>query len=867
MTIENVEEVQKEAQCGVPQNCSAWLPAEVNEGSATCSTSPIDVEVDVPIPQAPPELTNVVNICSAEISEEEEAILPLVKTIEATTTTNTLLEEVNKEEKTNMMCEMAVDASTIATQPLSSALSHVSEEIAVKEHAQQAETMEILGKESSSSENPLQLEALVAATPQTPQKIFKVAIKIAGKKYNNADAIITPKKSRKRRRLTSEIEQLTRDANYRVSKTGSTKQLYASEFVNTSVVTSEGRPKRQIKAVIRYEDHRRTFKEQMKLKELQGKVGTGFLCPKCHSHLSYDARICWKCGLGCCYSPGIGVVILKDRNEISNLEQMREKEVKIEEVIESGSKHEDRKQATVVKRRTTKQENIARKLPEKARRSSRLGGPSESMRSQTVPISCAKVDELVSNANTSECDACLQLFLPSYLQRHRRRCHGLTVDQFSCPYCLKPEKTMNERNEHICKYHEGKPLHVSGDVKARTKLYLYNCPMCNDKTLTYGGIKDHLLQDHNVHISTVMDKLTCTCPFCLMEEEPVHRIFSTTDSLLSHIKIDHNGCTIIGMKLKIGCTAAASEAHIAKYSSRGKRVDYTEKSIDEDNDDDETELADSQSKQSHEEAESLATSVDEKYWSKLSIDSLLYWAPVKGISYTNGQSVSSLLKSIESRMERLQHNVNLETKRRGLKEDEEYLAENRLYLRGIRARTNKAESEALEKFMYKDQCEEKQRLIDYQNRSKKKTPQELEFDNILCRPIQICEKGSSAPSSKGATTRRSKCSIGESCDLCNGWYATWIVTKKEIEGAGGNILDAIDQIRQDDEVKKDIPSLYFRRITDEELPNDRDEELESRGKLGGRVMSRRNDRSDLLKLQELSNTVQFIEAYNEGLYS
>ncbi len=73
----------------------------------------------------------VVNICSAEILEEE-AILPLENTIEVSATTNGLLEEADKGERRNISTREVVDATTIPTQPLTSALSHESEEIARK---------------------------------------------------------------------------------------------------------------------------------------------------------------------------------------------------------------------------------------------------------------------------------------------------------------------------------------------------------------------------------------------------------------------------------------------------------------------------------------------------------------------------------------------------------------------------------------------------------------------------------------------------------------------------------------------------------------------------------------------------------------
>jgi len=237
-------------------------------------------------------------------------------------------------------------------------------------------------------------------------------------------------------------------------------------------------------------------------------------------------------------------------------------------------------------------------------------------------------------------------------------------------------------------------------------------------------------------------------------------------------------------------------------------------------------------------------------------------------------------------MDRLWNNIEIESKIRRIstssssKHDEEerdYVTENKLYLKGIRDRTNKAESEALEKFMYKDKCDEKQRWIDYQNRSRKKSPQELAVEELLTMPFQFDGRKRSKlngflSSESAAATRRSKCSIGSSCELCNGFYATCIVTQKEIEAAGGVVINACEQIRRKREEKTDIqiPSLSFRKIlADEDLPDDRDEGSEeeinnSRKRGEQRSMTRRNDRSELLKLQEMKHTMEFIQDFNEG---
>jgi hypothetical protein len=656
-------------------------------------------------------------------------------------------------------------------------------------------------------------------------------------------------KGRKRRRLATELERLTRD-EYRIKKTTesttvnanqnpsanpSSVQLYATDFDNIAIAqtTKEGRPKRRIKAVERYKDTRLTYAQQMELSRLKGKCGTGFLCPLCSTHLSYDLKQCWQCGADCGYFPGIGVLLLRDRSEVAkiddgllgatsgsvlNLEQHHTK------AKQNG--HTSRgKQISKLKRQT---------IPRNAKSNGNEGifprknESGEVFGADAFYVSKEKAREILSNAETTECEACLQVFLPSYLQRHRRRFHCLDAGSFGCPYCTTKDifKTMKERDEHVAKMHPGKPLHLSDEEMNRNRLYIYACPKC-DTAMAYSDLRDHLKNVHKEDFQAVQHMITCMCPFCLQGSTPRRTTFLTADALLTHVKLCHKGCTISGKKVKLGGGVVDKSICGKKLKLRGgleEKVASIEKDelyIDPPDD-------------------NLESSPSDFYWYALQPDILGHEAKMKGASYRKGQHVDSILKTVEDQIKKLEEREMVSSKRSDNIDDEHYMAENRLYIRGIRERTNMAEGEALEKFNFKDQCEERQRLFDYQNRGKKKSREELELEEFMCRPFSW--QGTSL--SMSSVTRRGKCTFGDDCNLCN-----------------ISLQDKIETTR--------IPSRGFRKITDADLPDDLDAEdhQTKAATKSQRSRLRRNDKIELWKLMELKHSLQFIRKFNSGLNS
>lgn len=250
------------------------------------------------------------------------------------------------------------------------------------------------------------------------------------------------------------------------------------------------------------------------------------------------------------------------------------------------------------------------------------------------------------------------------------------------------------------------------------------------------------------------------------------------------------------------------------------------------------------------------------WWYALSPEVAVAKANVTGIKYRFGQDIDSLIETVRAKIRSIQQRLNLLRKKNGNRDDGEYLSENKLYIRGLRDRTSKAESEALEKCIYKDKCEERQRWIDYKSRKKKKTPEEIELEEFMARSFLFVTSRS-----KRVITRHQKCSFGRSCDLCNGWYATCLITENEIAVAGGDVLKAIEYLRQnhDGDKKKIIPSRGFRRINDDDIPDDDSSDEEPIRKKMRYHRTRNTGKNDLSRLIELEHSLEFIKNFNKGL--
>ncbi len=645
------------------------------------------------------------------------------------------------------------------------------------------------------------------------------------------------------------------------------------------------RPKRRIKQVIKYQPSTRNYKQECKLREIAGKVGTGFLCPSCNMHLSYDAKICWSCGLPCCYVPGTGVVVCKDRDSISKNEMLMEKDIelddsdKVEEVgnvgasIATSNMRSSRKRSIYeIAPPTSSSARAYSDLPLRDKKGKFVAKRTLLPTCTSIKSSNAKTKTFLLNDTVAECEACLKLFSSTYIQRHRQTYHGLPPEYFGCAYCEKSFFTMKERRQHIEKDHKGKPHCLPEKLKETGKIYLYNCHACDADPMTYLDLKKHLSKHHKIEMSNVLNEITASCPFCLKTcaDLKKRKIFKTMDSLLGHLASSHKGCELIGRRINIGPEINISEGEEDK-EEEGRREYYSHSKNDIQplyKDDEESSVNDD-------------LPPPEKHWHDLSYDHLRDLFLLDKNVVKRDQTYDSLLHFVDRKLKKITyleecHQLTQKSSGNGVPGyDDEYITENKLYVRGLRERSGKAASEALEKMTFKNQWEENNLKYQYENRNIKKSAEDLEIDALIERPFRFVSiTENNACSSTRATKRNNVCKIGPLCGLCNAAYAKYIITDKEIEEAGGKITSVLP-IGHDSKKNQVIRHLNHWPIADKDLPNDREDDTEENGRnkshskrsKGRRKNAISNDSwMEYWKLMELRHSMDFIREYNEGLF-
>jgi hypothetical protein len=252
----------------------------------------------------------------------------------------------------------------------------------------------------------------------------------------------------------------------------------------------------------------------------------------------------------------------------------------------------------------------------------------------------------------------------------------------------------------------------------------------------------------------------------------------------------------------------------------------------------------------------VPVTLDEIEWNPLSCTRLVRMPRYRHFLPRDCVTYDSLVNIVDEKLQRVQQQKGLHSRRNKnkltKKDFDNNAAEEILYKRGLRARAGKVDSEKLEKISFKDKWEESQRKIQYENRGKKISAEEAETEKFLCRKLLFDDKA------VGRNTRQNTCTFGQKCDLCNGWYASWVLTEKEVEKAGG-ILPAIPF---DLKKRTEIPNLRFRRLELDEIPDD----IHSPGKeINSNRVSTRSKGANDSRLNELRFNLQFIKRYNDGL--
>ena len=124
--------------------------------------------------------------------------------------------------------------------------------------------------------------------------------------------------TKKRSNGDPKTKRIQKKQNHQQQREADHVQLFAFNTTNvdekqTEIVKKEQaggtRPKRRLKAISHYDPL-----SYISSQSSSCPTGHGFACPRCSSVVSYDAKECEECYLACCYEPGVGAVVLKDRD-------------------------------------------------------------------------------------------------------------------------------------------------------------------------------------------------------------------------------------------------------------------------------------------------------------------------------------------------------------------------------------------------------------------------------------------------------------------------------------------------------------------------------------------------------------------------
>jgi hypothetical protein len=440
--------------------------------------------------------------------------------------------------------------------------------------------------------------------------------------------------------------------------------------------------------------------------------------------------------------------------------------------------------------------------------------------------------ELRRGIDVGECEVCLQPYALSYLSKHRNKVHGLAHKTFGCPYCPETNWTCTERLNHIHEAHPGQPTKwaIEGcDDLSKVKVHMYSCPLCPGQ-LTHSGLACHLGSSHQTCLDAFPGAIFCTCPFCLSSTGDGKQLarYKSVEDLRTHLSTKHKGCFLLDdIKISFEPTARRQDTPVKKHPIPPQ---VTKKMT----------LRKLQGRQFVQEKQRYdVASVDEEEQHRVELDHTgltADYAYGDFVPTTFGNTLDSAIEAVDAQLN------NLESDKVA---NDDYAAEMKLYNKGLKDRQQKADAERIEKERHREEVERKILQLQYVNRHKKKrSPEGIEFDEFLTRPVYF------APARESA--RKSTCPRGEECDLC--------VSVEEPK------TDAPDRLI-------DAPSFVVKAVTDS-LENTTEQESKPADKKRGTSSRTRGRRGrnlnrtarSVLMLHEMKHSLRFIQSYNEGYF-
>ena len=221
-------------------------------------------------------------------------------------------------------------------------------------------------------------------------------------------------------------------------------------------------------------------------------------------------------------------------------------------------------------------------------------------------------------------------------------------------------------------------------------------------------------------------------------------------------------------------------------------------------------------------------------WSPLNFRTIITDFVYAGFPSLNfGTTIGSASKAIEAELSKMNSQIS---------EDSELVAENKLYLRTVKERRRQAEAEKIARHREGLESRLRMRQLDYENRNRKKSREELEFEAMGNRKPVFASERVAKPDAK-------TCKFGEMCFLCDD--------------------------RADEKVSKvDVlaPSFWPSAVKDFWIETSIDDEVETTRKNGrsSRRTNRRRGRQvnkERIMLMEMKHSLKFIEEYNKGYLS
>eukprot|EP00536_Pseudo-nitzschia_multiseries_P000617 jgi/Psemu1/300217/fgenesh1_kg.8_\ len=190
---------------------------------------------------------------------------------------------------------------------------------------------------------------------------------------------------------------------------------------------------------------------------------------------------------------------------------------------------------------------------------------------------------------------------------------------------------------------------------------------------------------------------------------------------------------------------------------------------------------------------------------------------------------------IESVKENIQSMLKKDGLLREFLEGKEFVSEEKQFARCIRGYSSKADQEKIEKKNFEEEQKLKQHEFDYyQQRKKKRSPQDVEWKELVTRPVRYVGRGVSVPE------RLESCKFKPYCFICD-------------PNLRGECRDAA------------IYFPEFRRVEEDVyIPFELDSKNESTRRSNSNCLNQHKLASSLI-LMELYHTLHFIQEYNCGM--